>query len=184
MFRVAVVVGSLRRESINRKLAENLTRLASGKLDLRTLDISAIPLFNQDLETELPPEISRFKGAITEADAVLFVTPEYNRSVPGVMKNVIDWGTRPSGQNSWNGKPAAVIGASGGRLGTVSAQQHLRNVLAAVNMSVMAQPEAAITLGRDQMNEDGVIIDASLVARLEKFLDRFAAWIERQEPKA
>ena len=179
MVSVAVIVGSLRRGSINRKLAAALTRLAEGKLDLQLVEIADVPLFNQDLEREPPAGVVRFKAAVAAADAVLFVTPEYNRSISGVMKNVIDWGTRPSGQNVWGGKPAAIIGASRGRLGTAAAQQHLRNVLATVNMAVMAQPEAFVTLGAEQMDEAGNLLDASLTGRLEKFLDRFAAWTAR-----
>src|SRR5215472_5173114 len=127
--KVAVIVGSNRRDSINRKLAQALARLGEGRLGFHFVAIEDLPLYNQDLEGELPPSVVRFKSEIAAADAVLFVTPEHNRSIPAVLKNAIDWGARPYGQNSWSGKPAAITGTSPGALGTAAAQLHLRQVL-------------------------------------------------------
>jgi chromate reductase, NAD(P)H dehydrogenase (quinone) len=124
--KVAVVVGSNRRDSINRKLAQALAGLAEGRLAFHFVSIEDLPFYNQDLEGELPQSVVRFKSEIAAADAVLFVTPEHNRSVPAVLKNAIDWGARPYGQNSWSGKPAAITGTSPGALGTAVAQLHLR----------------------------------------------------------
>jgi chromate reductase len=179
MPRVAVIVGSLRRESINRKLAQALIRLADGKLDMQLVDVSDVPLFDQDLEENLPPAVARYKDEIKAAGAVLFVTPEYNRSLPGVMKNLIDWGTRPRGQNSWSGKPAAIIGTSAGKLGTAAAQLHLRSILSILNVQLMGQPEAYVTMTPELIDADNNVTDEKTREVLERFLDRFAAWIER-----
>jgi chromate reductase, NAD(P)H dehydrogenase (quinone) len=127
--KVAVIVGSNRRDSINRKLAQALAGLGEDRLAFHFVSIEELPLYNQDLEGELPQSVVRFKSEIAAADAVLFVTPEHNRSIPAVLKNAIDWGARPYGQNSWSGKPAAITGTSPGALGTAVAQLHLRQVL-------------------------------------------------------
>jgi chromate reductase, NAD(P)H dehydrogenase (quinone) len=127
--KVAVIVGSNRRDSINRKLAQALAKLGEGRLAFHFVAIEDLPLYSQDLEGELPSSVVRFKSEIAAADALLFVTPEHNRSIPAVLKNAIDWGARPYGQNSWSGKPAAITGTSPGALGTAVAQLHLRQVL-------------------------------------------------------
>src|SRR4029453_18463879 len=129
MSKIAVIVGSLRRDSINRKLAEALAKLAGPKLEFTYVRIDDLPLFNQDLEPNPPAAVTRIKGQIESADGVLVVTPEYNRSIPGVLKNAIDWASRPYGKNSFNGKPTAAIGASGGAIGTAAGPPHLRTLL-------------------------------------------------------
>ena len=130
MHKVAVIVGSIRKDSINKKLATALEKLGAGKLEFQRIRIDDLPLFNQDDEASPPPEVVRMKGEIKAADAVLFVTPEHNRSIPAAMKNAFDWGSRPRGQNAWIGKVAAVIGTSGGSIGTAVAQQHMRTIIA------------------------------------------------------
>ena len=126
---VAIVVGSNRRQSINRQLAGALAKLGDGKMTARIVQIDDLPLYNQDFEDPLPASVSRFKDEIARADGVLFVTPEHNRSIPAVLKNAIDWGSRPYGKNVWTGKPAAITGTSPGAIASAIAQQHLRQVL-------------------------------------------------------
>src|SRR5712692_7476216 len=135
--KIAVIVGSNRRESLNRKLAQALVKLAGDKLAFSFVQITDLPLYSQDSEGELPKSVVRFKSEIAAADGLLFVTPEHNRSIPTVLKNAIDWGARPYGQNSWNAKPAAITGTSPGTLGTALAQQHLRQVLGVLGVLVM-----------------------------------------------
>ena len=127
--KLGVIVGSNRRESINRKLAQALAKLGSDNFDAKVLQIDDLPMYNQDNEQPVPAPVARFKGEIEASDALLFVTPEHSRSIPAVLKNAIDWGARPWGKTSWPGKPAAVIGTSGGAISTAVAQQHLRAVL-------------------------------------------------------
>ena len=152
--RIAVIVGSLRQDSWNRKMADALAKLAPADVELVQLEIGDLPLFNQDHEKDPADPVKRLKSEIAAAHGVIFVTAEYNRSIPGVLKNAIDHGSRPHGQNAWQRKPAGVIGVSPGAMGSALAQQHLRNVLAAVDMPTLAQPEAFIHA------KDGVI-DAS-----------------------
>ena len=139
-YKVAVVVGSLRKDSMNRKLAQALAKLAPASLQLSIVEIGDLPLFNQDHEGNPSQPVIAFKQAIKSANAVLFVTPEYNRSVPGVLKNAIDTGSRPYGQSAWSGKPGAVISVSPGAIGGFGANHHLRQVLASVNVPTMPQP--------------------------------------------
>jgi chromate reductase len=134
---IGVLVGSNRRDSINRKLAQALAKLGAERLAFQFIAIDDLPLYNQDLEAELPARVARFKEAIAAADALLFVTPEHNRSIPAVLKNAIDWGARPHGRNSWNGKLAAITGTSPGTLGTAAAQLHLRQILSVLGVVVM-----------------------------------------------
>src|SRR5215475_16111736 len=154
---VAIIVGSNRRESINRKLALALSKLAEGKLAGHIVQIDDLPMYNQDLDNALPASVHRFKSEIERADAVLFVTPEHNRSIPAVLKNAIDWGTRPYGHNSWAGKPAAITGTSQGAAGTALAQQHLRQILGNLGVLVMGG-EAYIA------NKPGLIDDSNQIA--------------------
>jgi chromate reductase len=172
--KVAVVVGSNRRESINRKLARALAKLAGGGLDFRFVQIDDLPLYNQDDEARLPPAVVRFKSQVAAADAVLFVTPEHSRSIPAVLKNAIDWGARPWGQNSWTGKVAAVTGTSQGAIGTALAQQHLRQILGAQGM-VLAGGEAYLQFKPDLFAADDTIADESARGFLKSFVDQFAA---------
>jgi chromate reductase len=179
--KVAVIVGSNRRESINRKLAQALGRLARNKLDFIPVRIDDLPMYNQDLESDLPATVSRFKGEVEAADAVLFVTPEHSRSIPAVLKNAIDWGARPWGKTSWPGKPGAVTGTSTGSIGTAIAQQHLHSVLSNQGL-ILLGGEAYITYKPDLVSHDDGIADESVRGFLQSFVDQFAALIARFVP--
>lgn len=176
---IAVLVGSLRRESINRRLAGALEKLAAGKARFEYIEIGDLPLYNQDFDQAYPPQGTRLKERIRSADAVLFVTPEYNRSIPGVLKNAIDIGSRPYGDSAFAGRPAAVIGASIGAIGTALAQQHLRNVLAYLDMPVLGQPEAFIHYKDGLIADDGSIGNDGTKTFLQDFVDRFLALVAR-----
>ncbi|KAB2892446.1 MAG: NAD(P)H-dependent oxidoreductase, partial [Burkholderiaceae bacterium] len=143
-YQIAVVVGSLRKDSFNRQLATALARLAPPEFSFTQVRIDDLPLYNQDDDAQQSAPVLRLKGEIAAAQGLLFVTPEYNRSIPGVLKNAIDQASRPYGKNAWAGKPAGVIGASIGAIGTALAQQHLRNVLAYLDVPTLGQPEAFI----------------------------------------
>ena len=177
-FKIAVVVGSNRRESVNGKLAQALAKLGAGKFDAGFAQIDDLPMYNQDHEADLPTPVARFKAELAAADAILFVTPEHSRSIPAVLKNAIDWGARPWGQNSWTGKVAAVTGASPGAIGTAIAQQHLKQILAAQGVLV-AGGEAYITFKPELIDADGNIADASTKAFLQGFVDQLAALVAR-----
>jgi len=176
---VAVVVGSNRTESINRKLARALVKLAAdAKLELRIVQIDDLPMYNQDLENPLPPSVARLKSAIEAADALLFVTPEHNRSIPAVLKNAIDWGTRPYGRNSWAGKPATIIGTSPGAIGTALAQQHLRQVLGDLGALVIGG-EAYVTYKPDLIDQADIVMDEGARRFLQSFIAQFAGFAVR-----
>lgn len=175
--KVAVIVGSLRRESINRKLAKALTKLEAPGCAFTFVEIGDLPHYNEDLWASPPAAVTRLKADIESADAVMFVTPEYNRSIPGLVKDVIDWACRPRGQNSWSGKPVAIIGATGGKIGTAVAQSQLRSILLTLDMAVMGQPEAYIQVTPGLIADDLTITDESVRGFLRKFLDAFADWI-------
>jgi chromate reductase len=177
---VAVIVGSLRKESFSRKLAHAVMAIAPDALRMTTVPIGDLPLYNHDLETDSPPaQWVAFRDAVRGADALLFVTPEYNRSIPGALKNAIDVGSRPSGKGVWSRKPAAVISVTPGALGAMAANHALRQTLAAVNAATMAGPEAYIAQAGTLFAEDGKLTSESTVAFLRKFLDAFSQWIER-----
>ena len=177
--KIAVLVGSLRKESINKKLARALEKLAEGKLAFDHVDIGGLPLFNQDHEREYPPAAKKMKEQIAAADGVLFVTPEYNRSVPGVLKNAIDIASRPYGTNAFAGKPGAVIGTSQGAISTALAQQHLRNICVFLDVPMLQQPEAFVRYKEGLIAEDGSVTDEDVRKFLQNFVDRFTAWVER-----
>ncbi|MGD9815160.1 MAG: NADPH-dependent FMN reductase [Hyphomonadaceae bacterium] len=176
--KVAVIVGSLRKDSINRSFASALARLARAKLDLHVVEIGDLPLYDQDLEGELPAAVQRFKREIEAADAVLFVTPEFNRSFSAALKNAIEWGSRPWGRNSWAGKPGAIVGATLGAVGTAAAQSQLRSVAGAVGVALTVQPEIYLSF-RDGLIVDGEITDNGLRALLQDWTGKFADWIAR-----
>lgn len=179
MFKIAVVVGSLRKESYNKKLARSLEKLAKGKMEFIFVDIGALPLFNQDLETNVPASVIKLKSDIESADAILFVTPEYNRSIPGVLKNAIDWASRPYGKSSWAGKPAAVCGTSPGAIGTAVAQAHLKGILAGyLDMPLLGQPEMYIVYKEENFDADYNVTNESTKKFLQGFIDKFADWID------
>ena len=176
---VAVLVGSLRRESFNRKMALALARMAPPELALEIVEIGNLPLYNQDEEANPPPASAAFKSRIEKADAVLFVTPEYNRSVPGVLKNAIDIASRPYGKSAWNAKPAAVISVSPGAIGGFGANHALRQSLVFLNMPALQQPEAYIGGAAELFDAHGNVAKDSTREFLHKFLAAFAAWIDR-----
>lgn len=176
--KVAVIVGSLRKDSINRQFAQALARLARSRLDLHFIEIGDLPLYDQDLEAELPSAVVRFKHQIESADAVLFVTPEFNRSFSAALKNAIEWGSRPWGKSSWVGKPGAIIGATLGTVGTAAGQSQLRSVVTAIDIPLMTQPEIYLNFREGQI-VDGEFADESLRALLDGWVSRFADWIRR-----
>jgi chromate reductase len=177
--RVAVVVGSLRKDSFNRKMAKALAAMAPASLSLEIVEIGQLPLYNQDDDATPPAAAVAFKEKIAGADAVLFVTPEYNRSVPGVLKNAIDVGSRPYGKSAWKGKPAAVMTVSPGATGGFGANHHLRQSLVFLDMPAMQQPEAYIGGAGDLFDDAGGFKKPETKQFLDKFLAAFAAWIER-----
>ena len=180
---IAVIVGSNRRESINRKLAQALVKLGTAKFDANFVRIDDLPMFNQDLEANLPAEAVRFKDEIMRADGVLIVTPEHDRSIPAVLKNAIDWGARPFGKSVWPGKPGFITGTSGGAIGTALAQQHLRSVMTGLGM-ILLGGEAYVTFKPNLIDEHGKIGDESTKTFLQGFVDRFAALVARLSPAA
>ena len=176
---IAVIVGSLRRDSFNRQLADAIAKLAPPEFSFTQANIGDLPLYNQDSDANPPPSVVRFKGEIAAARGLLFVTPEYNRSLPGVLKNAIDQGSRPYGQSVWAGKPAGVLGVSVGAIGTAMAQQHLRNILAYLDVPTLGQPEAFIQ-AKDGLFDDSGEIGAGSRKFLQDWIDRYVAWIKRQ----
>jgi chromate reductase len=176
-YRIAVVVGSLRRDSFNRRLADGLIRLAPAEFAFERLRIDDLPPYNQDDDANPAEPVRRLKRQIIEAHGLLFVTPEYNRSIPGVLKNVIDLASRPYGQSAWTDKPAGVLGASVGAAGTGLAQQHLRNILAYLDVPTMGQPEAFIQV-KDGLFDDAGNIGPASRAFLQTWMDRFVAWVK------
>lgn len=178
-YTVGVLIGSLSKESINRRLARALVGLAPSELVLHEIEISGLPLYNRDLDADYPPEARAFKQAIAEVDAVLFVTPEYNRSLPGALKNAIDWASRPYGTNSFNRKPSAVAGASTGAIGTAVAQQQLRSILSFCNSPQMNAPEVYIQMTPGLVSDDGEVTVESTREFLAGFMARFADFITR-----
>lgn len=174
---IAVLVGSLRKDSTNLRLAKGLLQLAVKEFDGNILWIDDLPLFNEDLEKDFPAAVTRIKNEIEKADAILFATPEYNRSITGVMKNAIDWASRPYGKNSFAGKPAAIMGISPGTIGTACAQQHLRAILGHIDMVILGQPEIMFQSKEGLMDENGTIKDESAKKLLTEFARKFAKFI-------
>jgi chromate reductase, NAD(P)H dehydrogenase (quinone) len=179
MHTVAVLVGSLRRESIHRKLAKALAKLGQAKFKFNFVELGDLPIYNEDLWQDPPASVLRMKRDIEQADAVLFVTPEYNRSIPPVIKNAIDWGTRPWGKNSWAGKPASVVGTSPGNVGTAAAQAHLRSIAPVLDLVVMGQPEVYLVNRPGLIDENDDITDDTTREFLDGYLARFAAFIDQ-----
>jgi chromate reductase len=175
---VAVFVGSLRKASINRRLALAVQRLAPDDLRFEPVAIDSLPLYNQDFDGDYPAAYRSLKQQVEAADALLFVTPEYNRSIPGVLKNALDIASRPWGTNSFAGKPGGVIGASIGSTGSALAQQHLRNVLAYLDVAVLAQPEVFVHFKSDELiDAQGQIASEDTRKFLQGYVDRYAAWV-------
>jgi chromate reductase len=175
---IAVVVGSLRRDSFNAKLADALVKLGPADWSFKKVQIGDLPLYNQDNEANPAEAVKRLKSEIAFAQGVLFVTPEYNRSIPGVLKNAIDHASRPYGQSAWKGKPAGVIGISPGAIGTAMAQQHLRNMLAYLDMPTMGQPEAFVQ-AKDGLFDDKGNIGPASRQFLQDWMNRYMAWVKK-----
>lgn len=179
-FKVAVIVGSLRKDSMNLKLGTAIAKLGQDKFEAKFVQIADLPLFNQDLEANFPEAATRLKNDISAADAVLFVTPEYNRSMPGPLKNAIDWCSRPYGKNSFAGKPAAICGASPGTIGTACSQNSIRPILSYLDIALMGQPELYLHFTDGLIDSEGNITNDNTKKFLQKFVDAFAAWIVQQ----
>lgn len=179
MTKIAVLVGSLREDSINKKLAKNLEKLAPEGVEFDYVDLN-LPLFNQDLEGSFPAEAQAAKDTVEAADGVLFVTPEYNRSIPGVLKNAIDWISRPWGHNSLNGKPTGIVGASGGPVGTAVAQSDLRHIGGYLNVRLMGQPELYFGFATERFDENGDVIEESREF-VQSYINAFATWVEQEK---
>ncbi len=180
-YKIAVVVGSLRRDSFNRKLASAIVKLAPSEFSFKQVQIDDLPLYNQDDDANQAESVKRLKDEIKGAQGLLFVTPEYNRSIPGVLKNAIDHGSRPSGQSAWAGKPAGVLGVSPGAMGTSMAQQHLRNVLACLDIPTLGQPEAFIH-AKDGLFDETGNIGAGSKQFLQNWMDRYVSWVKKHAP--
>jgi chromate reductase len=178
-YQIAVVIGSLRRDSFNRQLANAVIALAPPELSFKPVRIDDLPLYNQDDDSAPADSVQRLKAEITASQGVLFVTPEYNRSIPGVLKNAIDHASRPYGQSVWAGKPAGVLGASVGAPGTSMAQQHLRNILAYLDMPTLGQPEVFIQVKDGLFDEAGNIATPDGKAFLQGWMDRYVAWVKK-----
>jgi len=177
--KIAVVVGSIRKDSINRKLARALIKLAPADFNFELIQLDDLPVFNQDHDQNPPDPVKRMKAQIAAAHAVLFVTPEHNRSLPTALKNALDWASRPYGQNLWAGKPAAMSGASIGAVGTAVAQSHLREVLGYLDMPTLGAPEVYIHFTDGLVDDDGNIGNEGTRKFLQSFMDRYAAWVAK-----
>jgi chromate reductase len=179
MYKVAVLVGSIRPNSTNLQFARALEKLALGRLEFDYIDIGSLPYYDDSLWDNPPASVVDLKARIAAADAVLFVTPEYNRSIPGVLKNAIDWPSRPYGQSVWDGKPAAIVGATGGATGTAQAQAHLRSILTVMGLLVMGRPEVYQTLKPGMIDENFLITDERTREFLKTWTEAFVRWIAR-----
>lgn len=172
-YSIAVIVGSLRLDSFNLRLANAVEKLAPTEFSFKQIQISDLPLYNQDDDTNQAPSVKRMKSEISSAQGLIFVTPEYNRSIPGVLKNAIDHGSRPFGKSVWAGKPAGILGASPSATGTSMAQQHLRNILATLDVPALCQPEAFIHV------VDGLFDETANKVFLQNWMDKYVAWIKK-----
>jgi len=177
-YKIAVVVGSLRRGSFNRQLAKAVAKLGPVDFSFQELQIGDLPLYNQDDEATPADPVKRLKSEIAAAHAVLFVTPEYNRSIPGVLKNAIDHASRPYGDSAWPGKPAGIVGASIGLIGSALAQQQLRHILAYLDVPTLGQPEAYIYV-KDGLFDEAGNIGPDSKQFLQGWMDRYVAWVKK-----
>ena len=178
MLKIAIVVGSLRRDSLNRKLAHALEKLAPADVAFEHPLIGTLPLYNQDDDGNQAETVKQFKAVIKASTGVLFVTPEYNRSIPGVLKNAIDHGSRPYGQSVWGGKPAGIVGISPGASGTALSQQHLRNVLATLDVPTLGQPEVFLQM-KDGLFDDAGNVGPASQKFLQGWMDKYLAWVRK-----
>ena len=176
---IAVLVGSARKGSLNQALAQALAKLAEGRLKFDFVPLTDLPMFNGDMENDPPAEVWAFKNRVEAADGLLFVTPEYNRSIPALMKNAIDWASRPWGKNSFKGKPGAVIGATPGMTGAIAAQLHLKQCVAGLEVIMMTAPEAYTQLHPGAIDADHSFTDERQRIFLEGYVNALEAWVER-----
>ncbi|MGE3978199.1 MAG: NADPH-dependent FMN reductase [Nitrospira sp.] len=173
------IAGSLRKQSYNRSSLRAAVELVPAGIRIETFDLAGVPLFNQDHEGEPPAAVRQFKSAISAADAILIVTPEYNYSVPGVLKNAIDWASRPYGESAWDGKPVGILGASVGMLGTARAQYHLRQMFVFLNMFPLNQPEVMIAHADQKFDTDGNLKDDKTAKKIRELLEALGDWTRR-----
>jgi chromate reductase len=176
---IAVIVGSLRKDSFSIKIAHALAKLAPASLKLEVVTLNGLSFFNQDIESAPPADWLAFRETIQKAEGVLFITPEYNRSISGVLKNAIDVGSRPYGKSSFNGKPTGIISSSPGPLGGVSAAKHLQQILPGISGPILQQPEIYLNGIGDAFNEKGELAKESLEKVLKQYIEAFAAFVER-----
>jgi chromate reductase len=179
-YKIAVIVGSIRNDSLNQKLADALAKLAPPEFSFSKVRIDDLPLYNQDDDGQPVAAVTRLRKEVAAADGLLFLTPEYNRSIPGVLKNAIDHASRPWGQSVWTGKPAGVLGVSVGVIGTALAQQHLRNILAYLDVPTLGQPEVFLQ-AKDGLFDASGNIGADSHAFLQGWVDRYVAWVKRNK---
>lgn len=178
--RILGIAGSMREDSFNYSALEAARKLAPAGAEIEIYPLTdAIPLYNQDKEHNPPPAVTELREMILAADAILFATPEYNHSIPGVLKNAIDWASRPAGANAWEGKPAAILGATPSLLGTVRAQDHLRDVLAHLNMHVVNKPEVLISKAGERFDENGALTDETTAGLIRDLLENLVEWTHR-----
>lgn len=180
-YQILAIIGSLRKDSHNLKLAKAIAKLGHAHFETHFAQIADLPLFNQDLESQFPASALQLKQAVQEADAVLFVTPEYNRATPGVLKNAIDWASRPYGKNSFAKKPAAICGASVGAIGSACAQNNLKHTLNYLEIALMGQPEVYLTFKEGLLDHDGNIGNEDTQKFLQGFVDQFVKWIDKNK---
>jgi len=176
-YKIAIVVGSIRKDSLNEKLGKAIASMLPDGFEAKFIEIGDLPLYNQDDDYNPAPAVARLRQDIKASDAVIFITPEYNRSIPGILKNAIDHASRPWGESVWKGKPAGVIGGSPGVIGTALAQHHLRNILAALNMPTMGQPEAYLQFYEGFFDEQGAIHEKSR-GFVQTWVDTFVSWVK------
>jgi chromate reductase len=176
---IAIIVGSLREGSFSRKTAKALAALAPDHLTLDIVEIGALPLYNEDIESDAPAEWKRFREQVAAADGLLFVTPEYNRSVPGCLKNAIDVGSRPYGKSAWSKKPGAIVSVTPGALGAFGANHHLRQSCVFLDVPMMQQPEAYLSGAGTMFDEEGGFQDPKLNKLMQRFMAAYADWVEK-----
>ncbi len=184
MKKVLVLVGSNRRESINLKFAQALEKLAEGQLEFEYFDLSTLPMYNDDDAADYPAAAQHLKDRIGANDGLLIVTPEHNRSIPAILKNAIDWGSRPWGMNSWTGRPTAVVGASPGAMGAIAAQIHLRSILVSLGATLMTSPEVYLQMKPDLIDGNNDITNEDTRGFLAGFVDRFSVWVGADAERA
>ena len=179
-YKIGLIVGSLRKDSYNAQLGKAVSGLLPANFQVEPISID-LPLYNQDLDTALPPAVVAFKQKVESVQGLLFCTPEYNRSFPGVLKNAIDWGSRPWGKSSWTGKPTGILGASPSQVGTALAQEHLRMVLSALDMPVLTAPMIFVQYTQGLVDADGKITNEAIGKFVQGFVDRYVPWVEKHQ---